>query len=69
MRILLVEDDPVLGDVMWRSLSQRGHRVDTARSLEEAILWHGGEAEAAQAEFVALSADERDALIVFLEDL
>ena len=40
-----------------------------ARSLEEAILWHGGEAEAAQAEFVALSAEERDALIVFLEDL
>ncbi|MCK6518657.1 c-type cytochrome [Myxococcota bacterium] len=40
-----------------------------ARSLEEAILWHGGEAEAAQAEFVALSADERAALILFLEDL
>ena len=40
-----------------------------ARSLEEAILWHGGEAAAAQAEFVALSADEREALIVFLEDL
>ena len=39
MRILLVEDDPVLGDVMWRSLSQRGHRVDTARSLEEARHW------------------------------
>ena len=39
MRILLVEDDPVLGDVMRRSLSQRGHRVDTARSLEEARHW------------------------------
>jgi CxxC motif-containing protein (DUF1111 family) len=40
-----------------------------ARSLEEAILWHGGEAEAAQRSYVALSAEERDALIVFLEDL
>jgi two-component system OmpR family response regulator len=30
MRILLVEDDPVLGDVMQRSLRQRGHRVDAA---------------------------------------
>ncbi|MCK6524176.1 thiol oxidoreductase [Myxococcota bacterium] len=40
-----------------------------ARSLEEAILWHGGEAEAAQADYVALSAEDRAALIVFLEDL
>ncbi|MEO1702089.1 MAG: di-heme oxidoredictase family protein [Pseudomonadota bacterium] len=38
-----------------------------ARSLEEAILWHGGEAEAARDNFAALSVKERDNLIRFLE--
>jgi DNA-binding response OmpR family regulator len=36
MRILLVEDDAVLRDVMLRSLQEAGHRVDLARTLEEA---------------------------------
>ena len=36
MRILLVEDDPVLREVMLRSLADAGHRVDPATSLEEA---------------------------------
>ena len=36
MRILLVEDDPVLSDVMLMSLRQAGHRVDVARHLEQA---------------------------------
>ncbi len=40
-----------------------------ARSLEEAILWHGGEATAAQARFKSLSATDRDSLIKFLESL
>lgn len=40
-----------------------------ARSLEEAVLWHGGEAEAARDSFRSLSAAQRDALIAFLEDL
>lgn len=40
-----------------------------ARSLLEAILWHGGEAEAATARFRALSAKDRAALIAFLESL
>jgi DNA-binding response OmpR family regulator len=35
MRILLVEDDPVLRDVMLRSLQDAGHRVDVAGTLEE----------------------------------
>ncbi|MDR1967741.1 MAG: response regulator transcription factor [Burkholderiaceae bacterium] len=39
MRILLVEDDPVLRDVMQRSLSQRGHRVDAAGTLDDARHW------------------------------
>ena len=36
MRILLVEDDAVLGRVMQRSLSDAGHRVDLAVTLSEA---------------------------------
>lgn len=40
-----------------------------ARSIEEAILWHGGEASGPQQGFMALSAEERDALIAFVEDL
>lgn len=36
MRILLVEDDAVLRDVMVRSLSDAGHRVDIATNLDEA---------------------------------
>lgn len=39
MRILLVEDDKVLRDVMLRSLSDAGHRVDTAADLAEARHW------------------------------
>ncbi|RDI25889.1 response regulator transcription factor [Pseudacidovorax intermedius] len=40
MRILLVEDDATLRDVMLRSLTDAGHRVDVAASMEEAdYLW------------------------------
>jgi CxxC motif-containing protein (DUF1111 family) len=40
-----------------------------ARNLTEAILWHGGEAEKSKNRFVQLSANERVALIKFLESL
>jgi CxxC motif-containing protein (DUF1111 family) len=40
-----------------------------ARNMEEAILWHGGEAENARDEFKRLSASERTGLIRFLESL
>lgn len=40
-----------------------------ARSLAEAILWHGGEAEPARAAFAAAAPDDRQALIAFLESL
>ena len=39
MRILLVEDDAVLRDVTLRSLSDAGHRVDIAASLDDARHW------------------------------
>ena len=40
-----------------------------ARNLTEAILWHGGEAEAAREQFRGFSQTERDALIGFLDSL
>jgi CxxC motif-containing protein (DUF1111 family) len=40
-----------------------------ARSLEEAILWHGGEGQAARDAFAALTAEQRRQLIAFLGSL
>ena len=40
-----------------------------ARSLEEAILWHGGEAEESLLHFMGLSREDRAALIQFLKAL
>jgi CxxC motif-containing protein (DUF1111 family) len=40
-----------------------------ARNTEEAILWHGGEAQQANNNFKALPATDREALIKFLESL
>jgi two-component system OmpR family response regulator len=39
MRILLVEDDAVLRNVMLRSLGDAGHRVDVATTMDEARHW------------------------------
>ena len=39
MRILLVEDDAVLSDLMMRSLAAAGHRVELATNLEDAAHW------------------------------
>ena len=40
-----------------------------ARTLEEAILWHGGEAEASKEAFRTMPAADRQALIEFLKSL
>ncbi|MEM7296728.1 MAG: di-heme oxidoredictase family protein, partial [Bacteroidota bacterium] len=40
-----------------------------ARGFEEAILWHGGEAEVVTNNFKSLEASEREAIIKFLESL
>ncbi|NNF67209.1 MAG: c-type cytochrome [Gammaproteobacteria bacterium] len=40
-----------------------------ARNLTEAILWHGGEGDAARQAFVAMSQAEKDALLAFLMSL
>lgn len=40
-----------------------------ARTLEEAILWHGGEAEASKTGFMALEKGDRQAVLKFLNSL
>lgn len=40
-----------------------------ARSLEEAILWHGGEAQPSQEHYLQLSSEARAALLAFLNSL
>ena len=40
-----------------------------ARTIAEAILWHGGEAQRSQENFVAMSAADRATLIAFVESL
>ncbi|WP_371194889.1 di-heme oxidoredictase family protein [Glaciecola sp. SC05] len=40
-----------------------------ARTIEEAILWHGGEAEVSKQTYVDLSAQDKTALLSFLESL
>lgn len=40
-----------------------------ARSLLEAVIWHGGEAQAQHDAVVGLSTDDREALLKFLESL
>lgn len=40
-----------------------------ARTLEEAILWHGGEGEAAKNRYLKLSKSEREELVTFLKSL
>jgi CxxC motif-containing protein (DUF1111 family) len=40
-----------------------------ARSIYEAILWHGGEAEDGKTAFTVLDSDDRDRLIAFVESL
>ena len=40
-----------------------------ARTLEEAVLWHGGEAAASADHYRQMATDQRQALIDFLESL
>lgn len=40
-----------------------------ARTIEEAILWHGGEAQHSKELFMSLSKEDRDALLKFVNDL
>ena len=56
-----------------RHLLQTGHtdflHDGRTRNLTEAILWHGGEGEAAMTKFTELSKADREALLAFLNSL
>ena len=52
------------------SAGQVGYLHDSrARTLTEAILWHGGEATVSRQRFQALSKADRDAVLAFLNSL
>ena len=40
-----------------------------ARDFAEAILWHGGQGQAARESFLALPKRDREALVAFLQSL
>ena len=40
-----------------------------ARTIDEAILWHGGEAEESKNQYVQLNSSKKDQLITWLEQL
>ena len=40
-----------------------------ARTLHEAIMWHGGECDAARQNYSGMSQSDKDALLAFLKSL
>ncbi|WP_417585764.1 di-heme oxidoredictase family protein [Nitrincola sp.] len=62
---------PLWGIGLTQATSGQTHFLHDgrARSLTEAILWHGGEAQIARNRFTQLDKPQRDALISFLESL
>jgi CxxC motif-containing protein (DUF1111 family) len=62
---------PLWGIGLVQSVNQHSNFLHDgrARSLLEAVLWHGGEAKSAQRRVLRMSAEERDALVAFLQSL
>lgn len=62
---------PLWGAGLVRTVNPRGSYLHDgrARTLLEAIIWHGGEAQAARDRVVAMQPAERAALLRFLESL
>jgi CxxC motif-containing protein (DUF1111 family) len=62
---------PLWGIGLARTVNERGGYLHDgrARTLLEAILWHGGEAQAARDRVVAMTSAERADLLRFLESL
>jgi CxxC motif-containing protein (DUF1111 family) len=58
-----------LGLVAWGLGGEAYLHDGRARSLSEAILWHGGEAYTAKETFQRMSAEDRAAIIKFLQSL
>ena len=70
-----LSNSPALSDVGIGLTEQVGEGTQTylhdgrGRSLEEAILWHGGEAEQSKESFRTPSESDRDKLLDFLRSL
>lgn len=62
---------PLWGLGLFETINSPGYYLHDgrARSLTEAIMWHGGEAAASQAYFSHLSTADRNALLAFLKSL
>jgi CxxC motif-containing protein (DUF1111 family) len=62
---------PLWGLGLSKTVSRHGDLLHDgrARDVAEAILWHGGEAKGARDTFAAMPADDRDALVRFVESL
>jgi CxxC motif-containing protein (DUF1111 family) len=62
---------PLWGLRFYRTVNRHDRLLHDgrARGVAEAVLWHGGEAQAARDAFVAMSAAERAALVEFVESL
>ena len=62
---------PLWGIGMFQTVNRHTYYLHDgrARNLTEAILWHGGEAQASRDSFTQLPADERAALVAFLKSL
>ncbi len=62
---------PLWGIGLFQVVSGHNHLLHDgrARGVEEAVLWHGGEAEASKRAFMNLSALERQAVVRFVNDL
>ena len=63
-------NDSVTQPIDPNNVNRIGYLHDgRARTIDEAIRWHGGEAEAAKLAYEALNASNKNALIDFLESL
>ena len=62
---------PLWGVGLGKKVNGSEHLLHDGRasSVEEAILWHGGEAEATKQNFINLNSESRNALIKFVESL
>jgi CxxC motif-containing protein (DUF1111 family) len=62
---------PLWGLGLSKTVSRHGDLLHDgrARNVVEAILWHGGEAQGARDAFAAMRAEDREALVKFVESL
>ena len=62
---------PMWGIGLYKSVSSEANYLHDgrARSIEEAILWHGGEAQKSKDDFMNLNKKQREEVLLFLETI